>query len=121
MHTYVQKYIHSYIHTYIHTYIYTYIHTYIYAYLPTRSYVHTFMFAAGISVWLDKVCLQPGEPWEEGFCRGMAMSRIFIPVLSRSAIKNYSNARNNFELLREDSQCDNVILGTTLYFITYYL
>ena len=23
---------------------------------------------SGLTVWWDKMCLKPGEPWEEGFC-----------------------------------------------------
>ena len=75
------------------------------------TYLLTYLHTEGISVWLDKISLQPGEPWEEGFCRGMAMSRIFIPILSRSAVKNNQQNRNNLELLEADSPCDNVILG----------
>ena len=75
-------------------------------------YIRTYLHTEGISVWLDKVSLLPGEPWEEGFCRGMAMSRIFIPILSRPAIKNINKDKNNFELLEADSPCDNVILGS---------
>ena len=46
--------------------------------------------AAGARVWFDVKCLQPGESWEDGFCSGLAQSSIFIPILSRGAIKNFS-------------------------------
>jgi len=63
----------------------------------------TVLTAAGTRVWLDAKCLQPGESWEDGFCSGLAQSSIFIPILSRGAIKNFSQ-------LSSTSPCDNVLL-----------
>ena len=56
-----------------------------------------------MKVWYDQVSLQPGVPWEEGFCEGMMKSRAFVPLLSRRALVN-------FEHLNEGSSCDNVLL-----------
>ena len=51
----------------------------------------------------------------------MAMSRIFVPVLSREAIKSTTRPRSNFEILNEDSSCDNVLLGTAFLSICFLL
>ena len=64
----------------------------------------------GLKVWWDKVCLEPGMPWEEGFCNGLAKSRAFVPLLSRDAIKHPTIDNQNFEKLSKDSRCDNVFL-----------
>jgi hypothetical protein len=32
--------------------------------------------------YLDKKCLKDGEPWEDGFSNGLAMSRVFNPIMS---------------------------------------
>jgi hypothetical protein len=66
--------------------------------------------SVGLKVWWDKKCLLPGEPWEEGFCRGLVKSAVFIPILSKGAIRHPTSARQNFELLTESSACDNVLL-----------
>ena len=42
---------------------------------------------------------------------GMAMSRIFVPLISRESVKSRLKSRNNFESLKESSSCDNVLLG----------
>ena len=63
-----------------------------------------------LKVWWDKVCLEPGMPWEEGFCNGLAKSRAFVPLLSREAIKHPTIDNQNFEKLTQDSRCDNVFL-----------
>lgn len=57
----------------------------------------------GLKVWWDRVSLQPGVPWEEGFCDGLMKCKSFVPLLSRSALKG-------FEDLNEHSRCDNVLL-----------
>ena len=63
-----------------------------------------------LRVWWDVKCLEPGVPWEKGFCEGLLKSRIFMPVLSRGAINTAGNARQNFSLLTAESHCDNVLL-----------
>ena len=64
----------------------------------------------GISCFLDSQCLEPGCPWEEGFCKGLVHSNIFVPILSRNAINNSKNDKQNFSKLQSDSPCDNVLL-----------
>ena len=59
--------------------------------------------ALGLSVWWDKECLKPGQPWEEGFADGLFASKVLIPVLSKGALANFSS-------LNADSPCDNVLL-----------
>jgi hypothetical protein len=65
--------------------------------------------AAGIKVWWDKKCLQPGLAWEKGFLDGLVKSSIFMPILSRGSINDPNNAKSNFSLLTESSM-DNVLL-----------
>ena len=72
--------------------------------------LYELLTAAGIKVWWDAKCLQPGVPWEDGFCDGLVKSGIFLPLLSRGAINHATSARQSFPLLTEDSACDNVLL-----------
>lgn len=64
----------------------------------------------GLKVFWDKMSLQPGVDWEQGFCEGLVSSRAFVPLLSRGAINHPSNDRQNFSKLVHDSPCDNVFL-----------
>jgi len=66
--------------------------------------------AQGVTVWWDKMCLQPGEKWEEGFCEGLAKSDVFVPLLSRAAINHPTIPWQNFGKLTAESRCDNVFL-----------
>jgi hypothetical protein len=45
------------------------------------------------------------------------MSRVFVPILSRDAIKSEKRQRNDFEFLHSESSCDNVLLGNISFFI----
>lgn len=56
--------------------------------------------SSGISIWWDKVCLQPGEAWEEGFCNGLLNSKVYLPILSSGSIRksSISGLRDNFLL-----------------------
>ena len=56
-----------------------------------------------LRVWWDVRSLEPGAPWEEGFCRGLVKSRAFVPILSRGAC-------GAFESLSAAAPCDNVLL-----------
>lgn len=69
---------------------------------------------AGLRVWWDKRCLEPGIPWNEGFCNGLIKSRIFVPIISRSSINHPSDAKCNFSKLESNSSCDNVLLEYSL-------
>lgn len=64
----------------------------------------------GLSVFWDKMCLQDGELWEDGFCRGIVKSRIFLPIFSKDAMRNQSLPRLNWENLEPNSAVDNVLL-----------
>jgi serine/threonine protein kinase len=66
--------------------------------------------ARGLSVFWDKMCLQDGELWEDGFCRGSVKSRIFLPIFSKDAMRNQSLPRLNWENLQPTSAVDNVLL-----------
>jgi serine/threonine protein kinase/Leucine-rich repeat (LRR) protein len=66
--------------------------------------------ARGLKVWWDKKCLLPGQPWEEGFCAGLANSGHFVCLLSRGAINSSDKAWENFSNLQVSSRCDNVLL-----------
>ena len=66
--------------------------------------------ALGLTVWWDKKCLEPGKPWEEGFCNGLAKSRSFVPLMSRESINSTTAASRNFSYLEETSPVDNVFL-----------
>jgi serine/threonine protein kinase/Leucine-rich repeat (LRR) protein len=63
-----------------------------------------------LKVWVDKFCLLPGQPWEEGFCDGLVNSSCFVCVLSRNAINHPDKSWQNFCSLEEGSRCDNVLL-----------
>jgi serine/threonine protein kinase/Leucine-rich repeat (LRR) protein len=71
--------------------------------------LHDLLEAKGLKVWWDKKCLLPGQPWEEGFCAGLANSGHFVCLLSRGAI-NSDKAWENFSKLESGSRCDNVLL-----------
>lgn len=62
----------------------------------------------------DKKCLEPGVSWEDGFCDGLVQSRIFLPLLSRAAIRHPDERRQNFEMHEADSPCDNLLLEMRL-------
>jgi len=59
--------------------------------------------ALNIKVWLDKSDLKGGEEWERGFVQGLVNSRVFVCLLSKSGLANFST-------LTSDSNCDNVLL-----------
>jgi hypothetical protein len=66
--------------------------------------------ATGIRVWWDAKCLQPGVPWEEGFCKGLAGSASIICLLSKEAINSSLDSSRNITTLTPSSPCDNVLL-----------
>ena len=66
--------------------------------------------AQGFKVFWDKVCLETGVNWEEGFCAGFVSSRAYVPLLSRKGINNPDREWQNFSKLTADSRCDNVFL-----------
>jgi hypothetical protein len=56
-----------------------------------------------LKVFWDAVSLQPGVPWEQGFCDGLVQSRVFVPPLARGALQN-------LPAITADAPCDNVLL-----------
>jgi serine/threonine protein kinase len=73
------------------------------------KHLHDMLEARGLNVWWDKKCLLPGQPWEEGFCAGLANSGHFVCLLSRGAV-NSEKPWENFSKLEAGSRCDNVLL-----------
>ena len=65
------------------------------------------LVAKGLKVWWDKKCLDPGVPWEEGFCNGLANCHVFVPLISSAVISQWSR-------LQPDSPVDNVLLENVL-------
>ena len=53
----------------------------------------------GLAVYYDKVCLEAGKDWEDGFCAGLMSSRMFVPLLSNSCLKSMTD-------LTQDSHCE---------------
>ena len=72
--------------------------------------LYQLLTAQGFKVYWDKLCLEPGVDWEQGFCEGLVSSRAFVPLLSRDAINHPSIDWQNFSKLTADSKCDNVFL-----------
>ena len=73
--------------------------------------LYELLTANHLLVWYDKKCMHPGEKWEEKFFEGLSKSSVFVPVISREAINNPHNDKNNFAKLVSNSACDNVFLG----------
>jgi serine/threonine protein kinase len=72
--------------------------------------IYSVLKERGYRVFWDKLELHKGREWEKEFCEGLVCSHVFVPLLSQAAIKNLTNERANFEALREESACDNVLL-----------
>lgn len=70
---------------------------------PLAEQLYRRLLALNISVWWDRACLKPGQPWEEGFADGLFGATIFLPILSKAALANFAT-------LEEGSPCDNVLL-----------
>ena len=72
--------------------------------------LYNLLTGQGFKVYWDKLCLEPGVDWEQGFCEGLVSSRAFVPLLSRDAINHPDKDWQNFSKLTADSKCDNVFL-----------
>lgn len=72
--------------------------------------LYLFLTKIGVRVWWDKTCLEPGENWQIGFCKGLVKSLIYIPILSREAINSLAFQTNNYNELEADSPIDNLLL-----------
>jgi len=66
--------------------------------------IYTKLTSMNLRVFWDKTCLAAGKNWEEGFATGLCGSSIFVPVISRAALKS------SYESLQVDSNVDNVLL-----------
>jgi hypothetical protein len=40
--------------------------------------------------WWDKLCLPPGQPWEQGFADDLRSSDVFVSVLSKAALAPFA-------------------------------
>ena len=72
--------------------------------------LYKLLVAQGFKVYWDKICLESGMDWEQGFCEGLVSSRAFVPLLSRDAINHPDKAWQNFSKLTAGASCDNVFL-----------
>jgi hypothetical protein len=73
------------------------------SWLAEQLYERLTAAECGLRVWWDKECLEGGMPWEEGFCKGLVKSRVFVPLLSRGACAALDH-------LGAASPCDNLLL-----------
>jgi serine/threonine protein kinase len=78
------------------------------------EYLYNLLKAKGLKVWWDKVCLEDGVPWEQGFCSGLIDSEAFVCLLSKEAINHPQRPWQNFSQLDVHSKCDNVFLELRL-------
>lgn len=72
--------------------------------------LYNLLTSKGLKVWWDKLCLEPGVEWKEGFCAGLINSRTFVCILSPDAINHPEVDRQSFARLTPASACDNVLL-----------
>lgn len=82
--------------------------------LQLATLVYEMLTHMGLTVWWDKMCLEPGLDWKDGFCEGLVNSRIFVCLWSREAINHPTNDRQSFATLTENSISDNVLLENQL-------
>jgi len=78
----------------------------------TANNLYNLLHGQGITTFLDSVCLPPklGKNWETEFVMGLGGSDVFVPVISREAINSPIKFWQDITKLREDSECDNVLL-----------
>ena len=65
--------------------------------------MHDKLLNHGVGVWWDKVCLSPGQQWEQGFADGLFGASVFVPFLSKAALAPFAK-------LQPGSGCDNALL-----------
>jgi len=83
--------------------------------LDSANELHDSLTRSGFRVFWDKLCLEDGRNWEEGFCDGLVQSRVFIALLSEAGLYgNGRSMRGNISKLTAASDCDNVILEQAL-------
>jgi hypothetical protein len=54
----------------------------------------------GITVWWDKVCLEPGKPWKDGCCAGLVNSGHFVCLWSGDAFNHPTVDKQSFVRLK---------------------
>ncbi|OQS03091.1 hypothetical protein THRCLA_21240 [Thraustotheca clavata] len=69
--------------------------------IAEKLYLH--LKSKGFNVFLDRMCLKNGEPWKDGFLRGLETSRVFLALVSEAAL---TRARDR-NISHED---DNLLL-----------
>lgn len=69
--------------------------------------LHRLLEERGLKVFLDKLELKDGMPWEEGFAAGLVNSDVFVPIMSKRALHRLQD-------LDVGSSCDNVLLEYNL-------
>lgn len=72
--------------------------------------VYETLTANGLKVWWDKKCIASGEKWEDAFVAGILSSQNFICLLSRNAINNNFNEKNNLNTFTARSEFCSVLL-----------
>ena len=60
-----------------------------------------------LRVYLDKVCLEDGKPWQEGFTKGLFRSNVYCILFSKAGMERLLE-------LTPDSPVDNVLLEIRL-------
>ena len=78
--------------------------------LQIAELLYNALIKCGLRVFWDKKSLKNGELWREGFCKGLIRSSIFVPLFSKDAMNHPTMRTNNWEQLKSDSNCDNVLL-----------
>lgn len=63
-----------------------------------------------LKVWWDRKSPEPGQPFEEGLCRGVFGSATMVCILSREAINSAREDRRNISKLTSSSSCDWILL-----------
>ena len=53
----------------------------------TADRLHDKLKAAGLKVWYDRVSLKKGQPWQRGFIDGLTKSAVYMPILTREALR----------------------------------
>ena len=61
-------------------------------------------------VYLDEICLQDGQKWQDGFIRGLSVSLVVVPVLSWTRDDNGSVGKL-CRMTEENDHIDNVLVS----------
>lgn len=72
--------------------------------------VHAALTSQGFRVFLDKICLEPGKSWEEGFVDALCSSSVYLVILTWAALFGSDASRADLSKLRSSSPGDNLLL-----------